>query len=51
MSIRGIAFTYNELVACCSDCNEEIYVAEINDANAAARKEAYETAKHLAPKR
>ena len=51
MSIRGIAITYDELVAYCSNCGEELYVPEINDANAAARKGAYETAKHLAPKR
>lgn len=51
MSIQGIAITYDELVAYCSNCGEELYVPEINDANAAARKGAYETVKHLAPKR
>lgn len=51
LNIRGIAITYDELVAYCSNCGEELYVPEINDANAAARKGAYETAKHLALKR
>ena len=47
VDIRGIVFTYDELVACCSNCGEEIYVAEINDANVIARKGAYEMAKHM----
>lgn len=50
VDIRGIVSTYDELVACCSNCGEEIYVAEINDANAVARKEAYEMAKRVALK-
>lgn len=50
VDIRGIVSTYDELVSCCSNCGEEIYVAEINDANAVARKEAYEMAKRVALK-
>lgn len=47
VDIRGIVFTYDELVAYCSKCGAELYVPEINDANVIARKEAYEMAKHM----
>lgn len=50
LDIRGIAFTYDELVACCSNCGEELYVPEINDANVVVRKETYEMVKHLGSK-
>lgn len=51
LNIRGIDITYDELVAYCRDCDEEIYVAEINDANVEVRKATYEMAKHLGSKR
>ena len=50
LDIRGIAITYDELVAYCSKCGAELYVPEINDANVVARKETYEMTKHLGSK-
>ena len=45
--IRGIRFSYIELVAYCADCGEEIYLPEVNDANVEAQEEAYREAAGL----
>ena len=47
IKIRGIAFSYVEQAAYCSECGEEVYVPEINDLNVVAREEAYRQAAHL----
>ena len=40
INVRGGAFRGTELRAFCVACNNEVYVPEINDANARAREEA-----------
>ena len=50
LDIRGIAITYDELVAYYSKCGAELYVPEINDVNVEVRKATYEMAKHLGSK-
>ena len=44
-TIHDIAFGYVERRAFCKECGKEVYVSEINDANAAAREAAYEKAR------
>ena len=45
MTIRGVHFKYDEIVAECISCKEEIYVPFINDYNCESREYAYEAAK------
>lgn len=40
--VRGVKFYYEESVALCKECGEEVYVSNVNDANVQARLEAYE---------
>ena len=47
IEIRGAKVNYVESTAFCALCGTEIYVPEINDKNADARKTAY--AKTIAP--
>ena len=42
-NVRGGSFRCRELRAFCVVCDNEIYVPEINDANARAREEAFST--------
>lgn len=41
VNVRGGDFRYMELRAFCVVCNNDVYVPEINDANARAREEAF----------
>ena len=41
INVRGVSFRCMELRAFCVVCNNEVYVPEINDANAKAREEAF----------
>ena len=41
INVRDCAFRCIELRAFCVVCNNEVYVPEINDANAKAREEAF----------
>lgn len=45
--IRGTHFEYVEIVAKCNECGEEIYMAEVNDANVQAQEDAYRSAAGL----
>lgn len=45
--VRDVRISYIELSARCACCGEEIYVAEINDANVRAREDAYREAANL----
>ena len=47
LTIRGIKFSFVEHIAYCTDCNEEVYVPEINDENVQAKEDAYREAAHL----
>ena len=47
ISVRGIDFSYVEQTAYCAECGTEVYVPEINDANAQAREDAYRVAADL----
>ena len=47
LEVRGIRFSYVELIAVCEDCEEELYVPEINDANVEERESAYRKAAGL----
>ncbi|MBM6725149.1 hypothetical protein [Pseudoflavonifractor phocaeensis] len=40
-NVRGGSFRCRELRAFCVVCNNEVYVPEINDANARAREETF----------
>lgn len=42
-NVRGGSLRCRELRALCAACNNEVYVPEINDANARAREEAFST--------
>lgn len=41
VTVRGLCFSYAETKAVCENCNEELYVPEINDINVQARENAY----------
>jgi predicted RNA-binding Zn-ribbon protein involved in translation (DUF1610 family) len=43
-TVRGVAVRYTEIVAVCPNCDTELYVPEVNDANVEARQEAYKIA-------
>lgn len=43
--VRGVEFNYAKQIAYCVECGVEVYVPEINDANAQNRENAYRTAK------
>lgn len=45
--VRGVQFSYTEMLAICEKCGEELYVPEINDSNAQAREDAYREAAEL----
>ena len=47
LTIRGIKFSFVEHIAYCTECNEEVYVPEINDENVQAKEDAYREAAHL----
>ena len=40
VTVRGLCFSYAETKAVCENCNEELYVPEINDINVQARENA-----------
>ncbi len=44
VEVRGVHFSYLELVAVCEGCGEELYVPEVNDANVQAQEDAYRKA-------
>lgn len=46
-TIDHTTFNYIERMAFCKKCGKEVYVSEINDANAVNREAAYEKAKQL----
>lgn len=41
LTIRGVNFSYNEKIAFCEECGDEVYVAAYNDMNVDAREKAY----------
>lgn len=41
LTIRGINFNYDEKVAFCEECGNEVYVAAYNDINVDSRERAY----------
>lgn len=43
-NVRGVGFSYMGRHAICKTCGSEVYVAELNDANARAREDAYASA-------
>lgn len=43
-TVNGVTIPYMEKQAMCKCCGNEIYVAEINDANVDAREAAYDNA-------
>lgn len=43
-NVRGVGFSYMGRHAICKTCGSETYVAELNDANARAREDAYASA-------
>lgn len=47
LTIRGVTFNYAEMSANCGNCNQSVYVPEINDANVESREEAYRKAMRL----
>lgn len=47
LTIRGIKFSFVEHIAYCTECNEEVYVPEINDENVQEKEDAYREAAHL----
>lgn len=49
-TVRGVAFSYVEMHAHCKQCNEPLYVPEVNDANVLAREEGYRKAAKLITK-
>lgn len=42
LTIRGVNFSYDEKIAFCEECGDEVYVAAYNDMNVDAREKAYE---------
>ena len=44
--VRGVHFGWVEDIAFCAVCGAEVYVAEVNDRNVAAREQAYECEKY-----
>lgn len=47
IKVRGVVFSYVHQTAYCTACNKEVYVPELNDANAQARKDGYRKAAGL----
>lgn len=47
LTVRGVTFKYVEHSAYCTQCGEEVYVAEINDENVQSREDGYRKAAHL----
>ena len=41
LTIRGVNFSYDEKIAFCEECGDEVYVAAYNDMNVDAREKAY----------
>lgn len=41
LTIRGVNFSYDEKIAFCEECGNEVYVAAYNDMNVDAREKAY----------
>ena len=41
LTIQGINFSYDEKIAFCEECGDEVYVAAYNDMNVDAREKAY----------
>ena len=41
LNVRNISFRYDELMAFCKECGEEVYVARYNDINGATREKAF----------
>lgn len=44
LCIRNVKFNYQEQSAVCEKCGNEIYLPELNDANAKAREDAFNEA-------
>ena len=41
LTIRGINFSYDEKIAFCEECGNEVYIAAYNDINVNSRDRAY----------
>lgn len=44
VTIRGVTFSYLEHTAYCTECGNQVYVAELNDMNVQSREDAYRKA-------
>ena len=47
ITVKGITFSYVHQTAYCSECGEELYCPQINDANVQAKEDAYRKAAKL----
>ena len=47
ITVKGITFNYVHQTAYCSECGEELYCPDVNDANAQAKEDAYRKASQL----